>query len=99
MSESIALFESVVSNEVFRDVPIFLVLNKKDLFEKLIETKPITMAFPEYTGPQALRPCIEYIAAQYAARVPAGRAKPNVLLLSARVKKDVQYVSHTLRAA
>lgn len=60
-------------------------------FESLIETKPLTLAFPEYTGPQELRPCIEYIANQFAAKLKPTRAKPMVLLMAARVKKDVQY--------
>jgi GTPase SAR1 family protein len=91
MVESLRLFEETVANPVFANVPIFLVLNKKDLFEQLIETKPLTLAFPEYTGPQRLRPCIEYISQQFAARMPADRPKPLVLLMAARVKKDVQW--------
>jgi hypothetical protein len=70
---------------------VFLLLNKKDLFENLIETRPLTMAFPEYDGENRLRPCIDYISAQYAARMPPNRARPMVLLLAARVKKDVAY--------
>ena len=85
------LFEETMSNPLFADTPVFLILNKKDLFENLIETKPLTLAFPEYTGPQELRPCIEYIAHQFASKLKSTRAKPMVLLMAARVKKDVQY--------
>jgi hypothetical protein len=60
-------------------------------FENLIETKPLTIAFPEYTGPQELRACIEFIANQFASKLKPTRAKPMVLLMAARVKKDVQY--------
>ena len=91
MQESLKLFEETMANPLFAETPVFLILNKKDLFESLIESKPLTMAFPEYTGPQELRPCIEYIAAQFAARLPPAHSKPMVLLMAARVKKDVQY--------
>jgi len=91
MVESLRLFEETVANPVFASIPVFLVLNKKDLFEQLIETKPLTIAFPEYSGPQQLRPCIEFISQQFAARMPPDRPKPLVLLMAARVKKDVQY--------
>jgi len=91
LQESLKLFEDTMANPLFADTPVFLILNKKDLFEQLIETKPLTMAFPEYTGPQQLRPCIEYIAEQFAARLPPAHSKPMVLLMAARVKKDVQF--------
>lgn len=91
MQESLKLFEDTMANPLFANTPVFLILNKKDLFEQLIETKPLTIAFPEYTGPQQLRPCIEYIAEQFAARLPPNHSKPMVLLMAARVKKDVQY--------
>lgn len=91
LQESLKLFEDTMANPLFAETPVFLILNKKDLFEQLIETKPLTMAFPEYTGPQQLRPCIEYIAEQFAARLPPAHSKPMVLLMAARVKKDVQF--------
>ena len=91
LQESLKLFEDTMANPLFADTPVFLILNKKDLFEQLIETKPLTMAFPEYSGPQQLRPCIEYIAEQFAARLPPAHSKPMVLLMAARVKKDVQF--------
>lgn len=91
MQESLKLFEDTMQNEIFQNTPIFLILNKKDLFENLIRTKPLTIAFPEYTGPQELRPCIEYIAEKFASRLKPSRPRPMVLLMAARVKKDVQY--------
>ena len=48
LQESLKLFEDTMANPLFADTPVFLILNKKDLFEQLIETKPLAMAFPEY---------------------------------------------------
>jgi len=38
MHESLGLFGEVVSNPVFESTPIFMFLNKKDLFEDMIKT-------------------------------------------------------------
>jgi GTPase SAR1 family protein len=50
MHESLELFDQIVNNPIFRDTPIFVFLNKKDLFEQVntqhrlgrVVTSPIT---------------------------------------------------------
>lgn len=39
MRESLELFTEVAGNPVFEKTPIFVFLNKKDLFEEMIATK------------------------------------------------------------
>lgn len=39
MQESLALFTEVAGNPVFEKTPMFVFLNKKDLFEEMIATK------------------------------------------------------------
>merc|ERR1719300_97767 len=51
MHESICLFQAVSANRYLKNVPIFLFLNKKDLFDIKIRTKPINKCFPLYDGP------------------------------------------------
>jgi GTPase SAR1 family protein len=97
MQESLKLFEETMSNPIFAETPVFLILNKKDLFERLIETKSLKIAFPEYDGPQELRPCIEYIAHKFASVLKPSRPKPMVLLMAARVKRDVKYCFEDIR--
>jgi len=41
MTDSLDLFGDICNNEYFKDTSIILFLNKKDLFEKKIETKSI----------------------------------------------------------
>ena len=50
MKESLELFKEVVKNPLFKHTPIFVFLNKKDLFEEMIKKYPLTKCFPEYTG-------------------------------------------------
>lgn len=51
MVESLKLFDSIVNNEWFLHTSVILFLNKKDLFEEKIPFSPITICFPDYTGP------------------------------------------------
>ena len=91
MHESLNLFEATMSNPLFAHTPVFIFLNKKDLFEQLIRDRNIDCCFPDYQGPNDLHSCIEYISEEYQRRLPALAAKPTFLLLAARMKKDVQY--------
>jgi len=56
------LFAEVVKNPAFKSTPIFIFLNKKDLFEELIVKHPLKKCFPDYEGPdgEAL-PALQYI--------------------------------------
>ncbi|CAM9353694.1 unnamed protein product [Chrysoparadoxa australica] len=51
LQESMKLFKQVVGNPIFKDTPVFLFLNKKDLFEQQIKEAPLSVCFPDYTGP------------------------------------------------
>jgi len=51
MHESIRLFQVVIANRYFRNTSMILFLNKADLFDIKIRTKPIKSCFPLYEGP------------------------------------------------
>uniref|UniRef100_A0AC34FXQ7 Uncharacterized protein n=1 Tax=Panagrolaimus sp. ES5 TaxID=591445 RepID=A0AC34FXQ7_9BILA len=65
MQESLQLFGSICNNAFFAKSSIILFLNKKDLFEKKIEKSPLTIAFPEYQGPNKYAGAAEYIKQQF----------------------------------
>jgi len=66
MHESLNLFADIVKNPIFKKTPIFLFLNKKDLFEEMIPKYSLKTCFPEYDGPDAqVGPAIEYIENKY----------------------------------
>ena len=50
MTESLTLFKTIVNSGHFNNAAIILFMNKCDLFAQKLITKPITSAFPEYTG-------------------------------------------------
>ena len=67
-----------------------------DLFEKMIRTRPLTTCFPEYTGENDTRSCLDYISEQYQSRLPPQHKPAIIHLIAARFKKDVQ-VGNTMQ--
>ncbi|XP_068383208.1 guanine nucleotide-binding protein G(o) subunit alpha-like [Eschrichtius robustus] len=65
MHESLMLFDSICNNKFFIDTSIILFLNKKDLFGEKIKKSPLTICFPEYTGPNTYEDAAAYIQAQF----------------------------------
>ncbi|XP_044515650.1 guanine nucleotide-binding protein G(o) subunit alpha-like [Gracilinanus agilis] len=65
MHESLMLFDSICNNKFFIDTSIILFLNKKDLFAEKIKKSPLTICFPEYTGPNTYEDAAAYIQAQF----------------------------------
>ncbi len=51
MNESLTVFESVVNLTYFKDTPLLLFLNKKDLLSKKVKAVPVNKTFPNYKGP------------------------------------------------
>ncbi|XP_077991888.1 guanine nucleotide-binding protein G(i) subunit alpha-like [Glandiceps talaboti] len=65
MHESRKLFESTLNSGWFEETSFILFLNKKDLFEEKIVRSPLTICFPEYTGPNTYDEAGEYIEAKF----------------------------------
>jgi hypothetical protein len=60
--ESLTLFESVVNNESFRRIPLFLVLNKKDLLQDHCKLFPLKSVFEDYQGSEdSVDDAIDYL--------------------------------------
>jgi GTPase SAR1 family protein len=96
MEEAMELFEKVAHNKIFEKTPIFLFLNKKDIFESQIMEKDLKTKFPEYDGGKNLRPALEYILQQFKARMPAG--KPLIHdFVTARVRADIRGAFNTVK--
>ncbi|XP_058972851.1 guanine nucleotide-binding protein G(o) subunit alpha-like [Pocillopora verrucosa] len=68
MEESLKLFESIVNNRWFVETSVILFLNKKDLFEEKISTSPLTICFPDYSGPNTYEAGCLYIRKQFEAK-------------------------------
>eukprot|EP00611_Tribonema_gayanum_P021594 TRINITY_DN4184_c0_g1_i1.p1 TRINITY_DN4184_c0_g1~~TRINITY_DN4184_c0_g1_i1.p1 ORF type:complete len:358 (-),score=131.00 TRINITY_DN4184_c0_g1_i1:797-1870(-) len=93
MHESLQLFEEVVKNPIFTNTPIFVFLNKKDLFEQMIVKTSLKVCFPEYDGPDGeVRPALEYIEKKYTEvmdKYCLGKGV-NVHVVAARVRMDMK---------
>ena len=61
MYESMKLFDSVTNNQWFQKTSIMLFLNKKDLFAQKIKNSPLTICFPEYSGPNTYEETSRYV--------------------------------------
>ncbi|XP_047666497.1 guanine nucleotide-binding protein G(i) subunit alpha-2a [Tachysurus fulvidraco] len=65
MHESMKLFDSICNNKWFTETSIILFLNKKDLFGQKIEHSPLTICFPDYTGPSTYQEASEFIRTKF----------------------------------
>jgi GTPase SAR1 family protein len=50
MHEALQLFKDIVNGEWFANTAMILFLNKRDLFEKKVQTVPLTVCFEDYRG-------------------------------------------------
>ncbi|KAK9889153.1 hypothetical protein WA026_004427 [Henosepilachna vigintioctopunctata] len=65
MVESMKLFDSICNSKWFVSTSIILFLNKKDLFKEKIARSPLTICFPEYTGPNTFEEASAYIRLKF----------------------------------
>jgi len=96
MLESLSLFKETVNNPAFENATVFILFNKKDLFEQMIKTTPISKCFPEYEGNNEFAQSAEYIQEQYC---NCTNRPVQCLFTAARVKKDVKYCWDDVKTA
>jgi len=90
MHESLELFEKTANNAVFAECPIFLFLNKKDIFETMVQTADMKSAFPEYEGGTVMMSALNFIQEQFAVRLPPKKEHQEVQIVSARVRREIK---------
>lgn len=61
MHESLKLFGEVCQSPFFAETAMILFLNKVDLFREKITRVPLSICFPEYTGPNTYESTSDYI--------------------------------------
>ncbi|KAG5190743.1 GPA4, alpha subunit of a heterotrimeric G protein [Tribonema minus] len=93
MQESIKLFRQVVGNPIFKTTPVFVFLNKRDLFEQMIRKTSLRACFPEYSGPdkdpQAAIAYVENVFRSIMGEVCPGK-QLYLQVVTARVRPDMQ---------
>ncbi|KAL9614073.1 MAG: hypothetical protein Q9167_001427 [Letrouitia subvulpina] len=65
MVETLAVFEALVNLPALKDTPVFLFLNKADLFEYKIWRFPISQSFTDYTGGSSYWEGCQYFANRF----------------------------------
>lgn len=92
MHESLELLGQVSNFDIFKETPIFLFLNKKDLFEQMILKKDLCAVFPEYTGGKNLDTAMQYIKERFLAVMPEYKRtlQDGVHFVTGCVKKDIR---------
>ncbi|XP_074769158.1 guanine nucleotide-binding protein G(o) subunit alpha isoform X5 [Athene noctua] len=92
MHESLKLFDSICNNKWFTDTSIILFLNKKDIFEEKIKKSPLTICFPEYTGPNSFTEAVAYIQAQYESKNKSPNKEIYTHITCATDTNNIQFV-------
>jgi len=89
MKEDLALFEEMTNKPIFVNTPLFLFLNKKDLFETMIREKPLSSLFPEFKGGDDVHASIAFIEQEFRKKLPA---KKDVLVqaVTSVWKRDIK---------
>ncbi|ETO30757.1 Guanine nucleotide-binding protein subunit alpha-like protein [Reticulomyxa filosa] len=58
MIDSLNIFEEQLNSPSFENTAFILFLNKNDVFKERVKETPITVCFPDYTGPQGYDECM-----------------------------------------
>jgi len=90
MHESLELYEKITNNALFADTPIFLFLNKKDIFEKMVQEADMKEAFPEYDGGLQMHPALEFIKKQFSSKMPPTKKMEEIQVVSARIRFEIK---------
>ncbi|KAI4826223.1 hypothetical protein KUCAC02_021864 [Chaenocephalus aceratus] len=92
MHESLKLFDSICNNKWFNETSIILFLNKKDLFESKIRKSPLSICFPEYSGPDTYLEGIDYIKCQYESKNKSPSKEVYAHVTCATDTNNIQFV-------
>ena len=95
LHEALELFEEITGRPGFKETPIFLFLNKKDLYEQMIEDETVpdlTVCFPEYDGGKDMTTSISFIESKFRTILDkyAPKKKLHTHVVAARVRMDMK---------
>jgi len=65
VTEALVLFDEICNSRWFKKTSLILFLNKCDIFAEKIQRVPLTICFPEYTGPQSYEECAKFMQSQF----------------------------------
>jgi hypothetical protein len=102
LRESLSFFEEMVQNPIFHYTPVFVLLNKKDVFDQLIVKHPLTECFRDYGGPPGVAaPAVEFIKKEFMEimRTHLPGKAVQFIVMSATVRADSKEAFNLIKAA
>jgi len=89
MHEALELFGKIANNDIFLKTPIFLWLNKKDIFETMIGETDMKTTFPKYQGGKNMQNALEFIQKEFESHLPPKKEIQAVQVISAKIKFEI----------
>lgn len=89
MSEAMKVFFDISNNELFKDTPLYIFFNKKDLFEEYLRTKPLKNHFDDYDGADNVQEALPFIKKKFSELMPSGKQAGDMMAVSARFRKEI----------
>jgi len=91
MQEALELFKEISERPNFLKTPLFVFLNKKDLFESMIKDTDLNKTFPDYKGGKNLDPALTFIKDLFKSQAPEGRKSGiHLEVVTGVLKKDIK---------
>lgn len=99
MDESLKLLQDIAKKPIFASTPMYIFLNKKDVFENMLREYPLTVKFPEYKGGAETHHAIAYIKEKFIAQLPATRQPESLVFpVTGVVRNDVKVAFQDVKA-
>lgn len=98
MVEALELFKDIVNKPMFAETPIFLFLNKKDLFESMIKERPISVLFEDFKGGSDIHASLEHVRSKFRAVVPPNK-DVSIFEVTTLYKRDIKYAFEDVKKA
>ncbi len=95
VTEALILFDEICNSRWFKKTSLILFLNKCDIFAEKIQKVPLTVCFPEYSGPQTYEDCAKYMQSKFEQRNKASSGAPAGGAGDAKKIYTHMYVHHT----
>jgi len=97
--EDLDLFSETVTKPIFQNTPIFLMLNKKDLFEQKLKKTSLKVCFPDYDGADDMKDALPFIAEKFRQKMPVeNQERFRVFYVASRVKREIRDCFYDLQA-
>jgi len=95
LQEALVLFEQTLRLEKFPNTPVFLIFNKRDLFDEMIQKYPLSVHFPSYKEPDkgsdAATHALKFIENEFLKRVPPSKsAITRSFFIAAKHREEVE---------